>query len=589
MNDTIFSYIREQETAFLKEVEIVEGYFWNFKKHIRRCFLYKSSQFEEKNEDRNLRPFKNIVRGILDVRYRTEGFDVKDIELYVNDPAIYYKSFLIKKFHEDWAPQAKIDTLIDDIVESSSDYGGALVKNTNEARPEVVDLQTIAFCSQHNILARPIGIKHFMSPDELREMGSMGWGTKGATISIEDLIVLTKDNQTKNNGDIEIYEVHGILPEKWLEGDSKKGVKQIQIIAYYKKADGNEQGVTLFKSKNSKEIFKFISPDPIFNRALGWGCIEALFESQVWTNFSEIQMMEMLAAASKILYKSTDPQFKTRNNLAGVLQQEVFTLQEGKDIAQLDTAPRNMVVFENAVRKWQEQAQYIESSNEAVLGQSPSAGTPFKLFEAQQIEGKGTHYYRQGKYAVFVDELYRDWILSHLSKEITKDSTFLTTLSSDEFQTIADTIVSNRVEKMKVERILNGELIYNDEVEQFKTETRESFLKGGSKRFLKILKDEFKDVPIKVKTNIIGKGKNLALVTDKVVNILRQFIATPEIRQDPEMVKLLNIILESSGLSPLIFGSSRPSQPSQPAQMIQPQNGSTEPLKALAEAKPLMV
>src|SRR3990167_10131572 len=378
MNGTIFDFIREQEIAYSKPVTIIKGYDWSMKDHIRRCFLYKHSQFEEANEDRKLRPFKNIVKGILDVRYRTEGFDVKDIELYVNDSKNYYKSFLVKKFHEDWAPVNKIDTLIDEIVESSSDYGGALVKNVNEARPEVVDLQTIAFCSQHNILQRPIGLKHFMSPDELRDMESVGWGTKGATISIEDLIVLTKDDQTKNNGDIEIYEVHGTMPERWLEGDSKKGVKQIQIVAYYRKENGDEQGVTLFKSKNPKEVLKFINPDPVFNRALGWGCIEALFEPQVWTNFSEIQMMEMLASASKILYKSTDPQFKTRNNLVGVSNQEVFTLQEGKDIAQLDTAPRNMIVFENAVRKWQEQAMFIESSNEAVLGQSPSAGTPFK-------------------------------------------------------------------------------------------------------------------------------------------------------------------------------------------------------------------
>ena len=553
------------------------------KDHIRRCFLYKHSQFEEKNEDRELRPFKNIVRGILDVRYRTEGFDVKDIELYVNDPDNYFKSFLIKKFHEDWAPQNKIDTLIDEIVESASDYGAALVKNVNEVKPEVVDLQTIAFCNQHNFLSRPFGIKHYMSPDELRDMESSGWGTKGATISIEDLIILTKDDQSKNNGDIEIYEVHGTLPGDWLEGEAKKGIKQMQVVAYYRKENGDEQGVTLFKSKTPKELFKFINPDPVFNRALGWSCIEALFEPQTWTNFSEITMMEMLASASKILFKATDPAFKTRNNLSGVSNMEVLTLQEGRDITQLDTAPRNIAVFENAIRKWQEQAMYIESSNEAVLGETPTAGTPFKLFEAQQIAGTGTHKYRQGKYAVAMDEIYRDWILPHLAKEITKGQKFLAELSSDELQTIVEQIVSNHANRTQVEKIISGDYdpsTLKEEIEQLKLDTREGFLKKGNKHFVEILKDELKDAPIKVHANIVGKQKNLAMMTDKVVYLIKQFIATPEIRQDPEMVKLLNIVLESSGMSPIIFGASRPQQP---MQMQQPQ-GNTQPLQALAQA-----
>ena len=562
----IFDFIRQQENEYLKPVEIVDGYSWSMRDHIRRCFLYKNSQFEDKNEDRSMRPFKNIIRGILDVRYRTEGFDVKDIELYINDPGEYYKSFLIRKYHEKWALENGIDTFIDGMVESASDYGAALIKNIKGVRPEVVDLQTIAFCSQHNILSRPIGIKHYMSPDELRDMESAGWGTKGASITLDDLITLTKDEQGKNNGDIEIYEVHGVLPEKWLEGTSEKGVRQIQVVAYYRKENGDEQGVTLFKSKSPKELFKIIIPDPIFNRTLGWGGIEALFEPQMWTNFSEIQMMEMLASASKILFKSTDPAFKTRNNLSGVSQMEVLTLQEGRDITQLDTAPRNLIVFESAVRKWQEQAQYIESSNEAVLGQPPTAGTPFKLFEAQQIEGKGTHLYRQGKYAVFMDVLYREWFLPHFAKEIVKDQKFLVELSADELQEVSASLVTYYTNEMLKESILNGELKTPEEIQAYKDEIKNQTLKSN-KKFVEILKNEMTDAPLKVKTNIAGKQKNLSLLTDKVVNVLRQFIATPEIRQDPAMLKLLNVILESSGLSPIIFGQYQPPQiPQQPQQ-----------------------
>ena len=571
----IYTWIKEQEGGFNRPIEVVDGWSWSFKEHVRRCFLLKHSQFERNNDDRELRPVKNIVRGILDVRYRTEGFDVKDIEPYVNDSKNFHKSFIVKKFHEDWAPENKIDTLIDDIVESGSDYGAALVKNINEARPEVVDMQSIVFCNQHNLMSRPFGIKHHMSPDELRDMEAMGWGKEGSTIDIESFITLTEDEQKKNDGEIEVYEVYGILPEKWLKGESKKGVRQLQVVGFYRKKENNEeQGVTLFKSKAPRDLFKMVIPDPVYNRALGWGCIEALFDPQVWTNFSEIQMMEMLAAASKILFKSTDPAFKTRNNLIDVDQMEVLSLQEGRDIAQLDTYPRNMAVFENSIRKWQEQAMFIESSNEGVLGQQPSSGTPFKLYEAQIIEGKGVHNYRQGKYAVFMEEIYREWVLRYFEKEITKNQKFLKELSADEMQEVMEKIVDNKVNTIEIEAVLNGEIPQDREL--LKEELRASFRKGGSNRAFEIFKDEMKDLPIKVKMNIANKQKNLALLTDKVVNVLRQFIATPQLRQDPDMVKLLNTILESSGLSPIIFGPS-------PVVMQQPQQQKgIAPLQELA-------
>jgi hypothetical protein len=73
--------------------------------------------------------------------------------------------------------------------------------------------------------------------------------------------------------------------------------------------------------------------------------------------------------------------------------------------------------------------------------------------------------------------------------------------------------------------------------------------KQGSKKFFKILKDEMKDITISVFTNIAGKQKNLALLTDKLVGVFRQVVATPQILQDPMMVSMLNQIMESSGLN----------------------------------------
>jgi len=107
-----------------------------------------------------LRPYDDIVTPIINVAFRSEGFDVKDIVPFVNDIKENYKSFIIKKRHPQWARENQIDTFIDDVVETSIIYDLVLVKNINQVRPEVVDLKTIAFCDQTDVMAGPICLRH---------------------------------------------------------------------------------------------------------------------------------------------------------------------------------------------------------------------------------------------------------------------------------------------------------------------------------------------------------------------------------------------------------------------------------------------
>ncbi|MCH7534676.1 MAG: hypothetical protein IH948_02840 [Bacteroidetes bacterium] len=606
---SIYEFIIEERIRYTKEIELADGWRWNMNDHLRRSFLYKNSQFEDQNENRKLRPNKNIVLAILNVHYRTEGFDVKDIKLFVDDVEEYYKSFLVKKFHDDWALENSIDTFIDEMVESYCDYGGALVRKTGKSRPEVVDLRSIAFCNQTNLLDNPFGIRHTFSPAQLRIAGKeLGWGKdeNGATIDIETFIQLKEQEGdasgssgdgiqgegtnylNKNiNNELEIFEVHGELPADWIidntdEQHSDKDAPQVQIVGFYRDIEGQEQGITLFNSKEPKLPFKLLKRDDIYDRALGRGGVEELFEAQAWTNFNEIKATEMLDAASKIIQVTDDPSFASKHpsGLKDIENLEVLDIGEGKEIKTLDNTPRNLPMFNDAIERWNNHAQIVGSAQDPLLGETPPSGTPFKLFEAQQIESKGIHKYRQGKIATFMDEIYRDWILPFIQKEIVKGKSFLAELSADEMQEVSINLTVNRVNEEIVEKILDGQVLTREEVDEMKSRIQNDFLTSGNNQFMTILKDEMKK-PFGVKTNIAGRQKNLAALTDKLVNVLRQFISTPEIRQDPGMNKLLNMILESSDLSPIMF-SPVPVNPQVVPQ--QEQGGTTEPLQDLAQA-----
>jgi hypothetical protein len=570
----IYAYVTSEEARYDLPITVLGNWEWGMKNHIEEATLYKNSQLTGNKMKGTLdeKPVKNIVRPILNLQYRAEGFDVKDITLYITEPGSYFKSFLVRKYHEKYAREHGIDTLIDGIVESYVDNGGALVKKTKHGL-ELVPLASFAFCDQTDILSGPFALKHPYSPSQLLTMSESGWGDpkNGATMTLEALIEAateeksvdkTKGQTTKTPGRyIEVYEVHGTLPERFLTPD-KPGVKgfvgQLHIIAFYTGADGKRAGATLFKGKETDLEFRLILRDKIFGRALGFGGVEELTEDQIWTNYGMIRKKEMLDSAAKTIIITDDPTFAQKNNLKGMDNLSIAEVAGNTNTRQLDTYPRNFALFDKLVAEWGEHAQIMGAAGDAIMGEQPASGTPFKLQELVTSEAHSLHDYRKGKLATFVEELYRWGVLPDIVTEICEGTEFLAELSLDELQEVADQLAECKAHDMTLKMLFSGNVVTQEDVDRFKEDVRSKFMKGGNKRFLKLLKDELKDVPVDISINIVGKQKYLSQMVDKLTNVFRQILAAPQVLDDPRMAKLFNQILEASGLSPVDFYRSAP-------------------------------
>lgn len=445
------------------------------------------------------------------------------------------------------------------------DYGGALVKNVGGVRPEVVPLQRLAFVDQTDILSGNICEKHEYSIDQLREMKGK-WDEGAIEIAIghaENVkdAYMSGDNQAKTPGKyVEVYELHGMFPSGWLNEEESYDEKpneytrQVHICCYYTDDRNNKQGITLFKGPEKEPRYKFISRDKIFGRALGMGGVEELFEAQTWTNYSEIKIKAMLDKAGLMLLQTADQAYAGKNNVNDLSTGEILTYEDDKPLTQVAMAPSDVPVFERTSEGWEQNAMVVGSANEALLGVSPTSGTPFRLQALVTQEGKGLHDYRRGKIATFVGEIYRDWILDYLVKEMNKGQTFVSELSVEELQTIADTVITNLANKKIKQTVMSGKPISEQDIELFKQLTREQFMKGGTKRFMEVVKDELKSLPVDVEINVAGKQKNLAERADKLTNLVREFIANGEaIRSMPGVGKLVNELVEASGFSPIDF------------------------------------
>src|SRR3990167_6129974 len=530
----IFSYIQEQETNYKRPIPLNEIWRWSMSDHVKTSFLYDNSQLLTGKDD--FKPVKNITRPILNLQHRTEDIEVKDVQVYVDDPEKYHLSFLVKKYHDDvFVKENDMDTFFDELNVSRIDFGGGSSKRLGAPAPEVVPLQSIAFCDQSDMLSGPIGIKHFYSPDQLLGMSRVGWGNKenGATIELKDLVILSreekKDDQEgqvkKTPGKyIEVYEVHGTLPKQFANKEDRAGEyePQIFIVAFYQKKDdpGNQSGVILYTAPEKKSPFKLIKRDPVYGRALGFGGAEELFEPQVWVNYDMIRMQDMLDAAAKTILITSDSTLAAKHPTGLKEMENLEFLEEDKDsnTRQLDTFPRNLRLFENSVAQWEAHAQQMGAANDSIMGQSPASGTPFKLQELVTDESRGLHDYRRGQYAKHLEEIYQDWIIPHIQKKITQGTKFLSELSLEDLQYVKEKIIANQMKYWKNEKVLNGMTWFPDEEEAYAKKVEEDFRKKGSKHFIEILKGEFKNTPLSVKVSVAGKSKNLAVMTDKIVN-----------------------------------------------------------------------
>lgn len=563
----IFEYITTQEGLYKKTIQINDVWDWGMREHIEDRSIYKNSNIrgDKKKGTINEVPIKNIMRPILNLKYRAEDIDVKDITLYIDDPELYHLSFLVKKYHDDvYVLENDLDTFFDQVKESKIDLGGGLAKNIGKGKPEYVPLESIAFCDQSSIMNAPIGLLHKYSPAQLKEFEKKGWGNKdnGATTTIDDLITIVANDKGDIPGpDIKVYEVHGVLPNEYLDDqrqDQDEYKQQFQVVTFYKDEKGNRQGLILYR-KESKNPFKMVTTEEIFNRSLGWGGIEELMESQVWVNYDEVVKKDFLDSASKTIIVTDDPTIvaKHPSGMKDMDNLEFLELQEGKTAKVLDTYPRNIALFEQSVVEWQEHAKDLGSAPDALQGKQPPSGTPFRLEERVVQEGKGIHEYRRGKYAKWIEEVYRDWIIPYIAKKITEGTKFLAELSLDELQMVAESVSIVERNKMVKKKVLEGRIVTQEEADAHQLLAKENFMKGGTKQFIEILKDELKDMPIKIKINVAGKQNDLGLMADKITNIFRQIFANPEgfmqVMAIPGAAKSFNAMLEYSGMNPMDF------------------------------------
>lgn len=577
LTPSIHQYVISEEKRFQTDkVRIGDNWEWNLRDHVQLIFHLKNGMFYTGSNDwtTQLRAFKNIMEPMLNLAYWTEDIEVKDVTFSIEASNGRALSFLIKKYHDEvYVREHNLDTLFDEITENDLDYGGVLVQKTNKARPEVLYFNSIAFCDQTDILGGPLAFKHYFSPDKLRSMSKLGWGDpkNGATISLEELCTLaenerdpggTKDgkpNQVPGKA-IEVYIVRGNLPSHFLreDNDMEHQYNQVQILAFYTDANNKQHGHTLYRQKENEGNLKFFTSKKVYGRALGRGVGEALIPNQLWTNFLEIHKTKMLAAGATTPLMTDDPAFANKNKIQEMENNEIVVLAPDTKIPPqpIQTINVNGIqLYENSINTWFEHAQLTGSAFDPILGKEQSSGTTFRGQERVVAQGRGIHDRRRGQRAKFLEEIYRDWIIPDIVKEILKGKEFIANLSPEEISWVADQLAENAVKQSQKRSIIDGK--QPESREMLKQVYKERFSKKGMKHLIQILEKDFEGIEIRMGINIASKQKDLVNLTDKLLSVFQFVFANPagfqQAMQIPALAKSFQDILEFSGLNQVDF------------------------------------
>lgn len=585
MEQDLTNYITSEETSYkTTKIDVTDNKKWNMYEHIQRMKNLANGWYHTGVNDGN-RPYDDLITPIINVAFRSEGFDVKDILPYVNDPDNYYKSFLVKKFHPKWAREIELDTFIDQSVESSVIYDLVLYKNVNNT-PEVVPLESIAFCDQTDVLSAPICLKHEYSINDL-----LGFKGKWFDDKIDEAIAVARSERgnkkgTKNKSAgkyIEVYELHGTLPESWLKdgGDSKKYEDQLQIVTLYTNDKGEKDKIVLFKGKSKPltEIFDALKIDQVrsYGRACGRSVVETLSEPQVWNNYSAIKIKKFLDSAINIF--QTESEEFGNQKLSQLPENTILKHEQGKPITRINAEIQNMDKLLATKDRWGTSARMLGSASEAALGINPVSGTPLGTTENVLQQGQGIHEYRQGKIATFfADRLYKKWFIKDMIAKANNGKRWLDELSLEEMQFIAGAIAKKEGDKKLVEMTIKyfdkkGEAPTQEDIDQFRQFITQEVMKSGNRKFLEVLKDELKDLPVDVMINIAGKQKNFVKMATDLSNIIRTVMANPQAFVQTGLDKPFNQLLESAGLNQVDFNKITNQSFNQPVAQVVQNNG----------------
>lgn len=562
----IHEFIRKQRDDYQsRTVNIVEGLQYSQFKVLNLIELYANDTFETGNTDELgfEKPFNNVSNDKVKRETTKTDLDRKDMNVEsVDDISTdgFVRSMLLKRKAQNWMTETKFGVLLNKWTRTRAKYGGVILKKVVkngkvELRvPQWKDMIT----DQTDIMGGVIIEKHFYSPSELKAMGGI-WD------NVDEAIELAKQNKDTNRSTgnetpsyyIEVWEVHGVMPETYLkeDGDEKKYVPQMHVVvgidSYSKADDGalKENGLTLFKGEESELPYKYLTRESVPGRGLGKGVVEELFQEQIWTNDAVNEEKRLMHIAGKVFFQTSDK--KLPSNLLKIDNGSVLKYDQSP-LTQVNNVPGSIPQFSNTMEIWARSADRKTNSQPAITGEGVPANTPYASLQLQNNELNSDFDFRREEAGLFWEEVFMDWLIPQWIKELKRDGALTSEFSREELEWIDEKTVKKYAKYLQVESVIAGQPLDGEEAETMVTDMMAEKPVSPIRK-VEFPKDYFDDWEYKVRFYATNEARNKAVQDITATTILQSLAQDPTLLTDPIKSKLFMPILERNGVSPAII------------------------------------
>jgi hypothetical protein len=585
-----------------KEIEIVPGLMHSQYEVVKRTYFYQHNQFESGPTDENGDPkyFYDLVTDRNDDASKNIDLDTSDCYIKAVDEGSYLKSWLLRREFMGYAKESGFGKKLNELADDLPAFGTVVWKKikNEKGRTDVESVELINLMNDPAVKNLKDGItieRHILNQSDLRRYKS--WDQNEVTKLINSGQTIARvgfldTNQSVINGNFatqvdeytpfyEVYEYWGEMPrsmyEKYKRGGKPRvytrGLPPVQeasrptvagaiaspyqgelndsvyVMAIVSGVDSNGHECVLFCKEVSRDLFPY--KEVHFRRRkgrwLGVGNYEACFDLTEKANEITNRYFSSLRIALLHLYQTRDKSH-VKNMLTDLLDGDVVVSKS--EIAIIPTEIRGASDYQNEMRMIEAKADRVCKSLEVVTGQNLPSNTPFKLGAQQLVSATKFFDKVQENMGLFLEGVFNEWLLQDFGESLTEEHVL----------EILDDVDDIEIYYAAKRKLFQYDVMKRYILEHNEMPTTENLQLVGqlvqdqikkSPKQIRVEREYYTNFKYSVKMVITGENDRKKENLDTLSETYQVTAANPAALQDPRLMKLLNMVLEESGYSPL--------------------------------------
>lgn len=596
---TLSGLVGNFKDNFLKrEIEIVPGLKHSQYEVVKRTYYYQHNQFESGPTDENGDPkyFYDLVTDRNDDASKNIDLDTKDVYIKAETEGSMLKSWLLRREFMGYAKTSNFGMKLNELADDLPAFGTVVWKKfkTAEGRTDVETVELINLMNDPSVKCLKDGMvieRHLLTQSDLRSYKS--WDqtevqqmiAKGQTVAKSGFL---DTNQAVTTASFvqqvdeftpfyEVYELWGEIPrwmyEKYKRGGKprvqKRGLPPVQaagtpsdaqvpeskmnetvyVMAVVSGVDSGQQESVLFCKEVNRDLFPY--KEVHFRRRkgrwLGVGNYEACFDLTEKANELTNRYFSSLRIALLHLYQTRDKSH-VKNVLSDLLDGDVVVTKS--EINAIPTEIRGAADYINEIKMIEAKADRICKSLEVVTGANLPANTPFKLGSQQLVSATKFFDKVQENMGLFIEDVFNNWLLPDFGASLTEEH-ILDILDDTEDIEIYYTAKRKIFQYETIKRYVleTSELPSIEQIQLVGQLVQDQIVR--SPKQIRVEKEYYTNFKYSVKMVITGENDRRKENLDTLSEMYGVTAANPAALQDPRLLKILNLILEESGYSPL--------------------------------------